>query len=81
MTTEQLTVKANRLYADNATSREFARTFTMKELVQLWYYACVYTYDSRGHLTEPEAFDDEVYNALNMLGYWKFVETNGQEGK
>ena len=47
----------------------WAREFTLVELSRLWHEYCVLT--PQNPLGAP--YDDEVYEALGILGYWEYV--------
>ena len=62
---------AQALYVGKASDETYKEVFTRDELVELWDNHCAYRQDENGQLIEPDAsYDDEVYNALDRLGYW-----------
>ena len=68
-TLEQVKTKADQLYRRQVSTQEWLDTFTPLQLAKLWHTSCVYRQD-QDQLISPEAYDDEVYDALNILGYW-----------
>ena len=71
MLKDKLHEVAEALYSAEATDEVFKNTFTKVELVALWEGHCVYRQDEQGKLIGGDApYDDEVYGALDRLGYW-----------
>lgn len=64
--TQQLTDAANRLYELEADITTWLKTFQPLELAKLWYETCQFT------KANPfgAGYDDEVYEALRIIGYW-----------
>lgn len=61
---------AQKLYESDAPMHKWLEAFTPLELAKLWYDLCVYQQGKNGQMIAPQAYDDEVYEALNHLGYW-----------
>ena len=56
---------------NSRTSRRFSEDFTKDELITLWTEYCIFTKDKEGNFIPPKTpYDDEVYDALDKLGYW-----------
>ena len=68
-TIEQVKNKANQLYRQEVPTEVWISTFTPLQLAKLWHTSCIYRQD-KDQLISPEAYDDEVYDALDLLGYW-----------
>lgn len=64
---------ANSLYDQHLGGQIWLDTFSPLELAKLWYEYCVYSTDENGKTVSPQAYDDEVYDALAVLGYWDMV--------
>lgn len=69
----QLHLEALQLYEMQRSAQYFANHFTRAELLDLWNNRCTYKYDRHGKLQDPEAYDDEVYDALAITGYWDAI--------
>lgn len=62
----ELIKQANSLYNKDASIKEWLDVFQPIELAKLWHETCVMT-----EVNPDGAFyDDEVYNALNSIGYF-----------
>lgn len=70
---------AQKLYDGEAPTYKWLEAFTPMELVKLWYDLCIYRPAKDGKLIGPEAYDDEVYNALDYLGYWDIKTEKGEK--
>ena len=60
--------KANKLYEAEAGTDEWLKNFALRELAILWEFTCTMTENSYG-----ASYDDEVFEALNTLNYFKDV--------
>ena len=54
-------------------SNMFLEQFEPLQLAKLWHTYCVYSTDENGKLVGGASYDDEVYDALDLLGYWDMV--------
>lgn len=72
-TLAKLNAQALNLYDGGSTTEDWLSEFEALALAKLWHSYCTYREDEQGKLVEPAAYDDEVYNALDRLGYWDWV--------
>lgn len=66
-TLEELKKLANNLYEIGAKVEVWLQTFEPVELAKLWHETCQITKSN----PFGAGYDDEVYNALNSLGYFE----------
>lgn len=72
-TLAQLNIEANKLYDLERSAQYYANHFSNEELLELWSNYCVFKYNSDGKISYPEAYDDEIFDALEIKGYWKLI--------
>lgn len=65
--TKQLIQMANELYNNESPVSQWVETFKPLELAKLWHETCVITKDN----PFGAGYDDEVYEVLNILGYFE----------
>jgi hypothetical protein len=61
--------RALRLHDAKATARIFTEEFTLIELIHLWFDYCMINSDN----PDGQCYDDEIYDALEMKGYFNYV--------
>ena len=64
---KQLIATANKLYDKRVSVEEWIEAFEALELAKLWHKTCQFTKDN----PFGAGYDDEVYEALNKLGYFE----------
>lgn len=64
---KQLIDKANSLYDKRVSVEKWVEAFEPLELAKLWHETCQFTKDN----PFGAGYDDEVYEALNKLGYFE----------
>lgn len=68
ITLAKLNARAIKLYEKQATVDYWLTEFKPLELAKLWHEYCVYNEDG-----QAASYDDEVYDALDVIGYWNMV--------
>lgn len=65
----KLHAQALALYDKEATEADYRAEFTPLQLCKLWHEYCVLTPEN----TTGAPYDDEVYDALDTLGYFDYI--------
>jgi hypothetical protein len=66
---EPLINKANKFYENEASNAEWIKNLTIRELAILWEFTCTVTPEN----PYGACYDDEVFEALDTLNYFKDI--------